>query len=74
MNNNNNGHFYGIWPLAKSKAQCAMQKMQEKHKVYKHKQCTNKKVSGHTTAKPRKNLHTAILVNKPKVQIDILQT
>ena len=26
----------------------------------------NKKVSGHTTAKPRKNLHTAISVNKPK--------
>ena len=68
---NNNGHFYGAWPQAKSKAQCAIQKMQEKCI---HTQCTIKKVSGHTTAKPRKNLHTASLVNKPKVQTDILQT
>ena len=89
-NNNNNEHFYGAWSLAKSRAQCAVQKAAVK--------CTNtydrqnKKVSGHTTAKScRKNWLTAISVNKPKlsvtkhdqtliwahtyiIQVDILQT
>ena len=29
-NNNNNGHFYGAWSLARSRAQCAVQKAAEK--------------------------------------------
>ena len=28
--NNNNGHFYGAWSLARSRAQCAVQKAAEK--------------------------------------------
>ena len=32
--------------------------------MYKHIQRQNQKVPGHTTAKPHKNLHTAISVNQ----------
>ena len=47
-NNNNNGHFYGAWSLARSRAQCAVQKNAEKFINTYNGQ--NKKVSGHTTA------------------------
>ena len=30
INNNNKGHFYGAWSLARSRAQCAVQKAAEK--------------------------------------------
>ena len=30
FHNNNNGHFYGTWSLARSRAQCAIQKAAEK--------------------------------------------
>ena len=65
--NNNNGHFYGAWSLARSRAQCAVQKAAEK--------CLNT-YSGHNKkgfrpydCQPRKNLHTAISVNKPKLLV-----
>ena len=54
--NNYNGHFYGAWSLARSRAQCAVQKAAEKYINTYNGQ--NKKVSG----QPRKNLHTAIKV------------
>ena len=47
-NDNNNGHFYGAWSLARSRAQCAVQKAAEKciityngqnKKMYNHIQC-----------------------------------
>ena len=65
--NNNNGHFYGAWSLARSRAQCAVQKAAEK--------CINtyngqiKKGFRPYDRQPRKNLHTAISVNKPKLSV-----
>ena len=65
--NNNNGHFYGAWSLARSRAQCTVQK--EAEKCINTYNGQNKKVSGHTTTQPCKNLHTAISVNKPKLSV-----
>ena len=65
--NNINGHFYGAWSLVKSKAQYAIQK--EAEKCINTYNGQNRKVSEHTTAKPRKNLHTAMLVYKPKLSV-----
>ena len=62
--NNNNGHFYGAWSLARSRAQGAVQKAAEKCINTYNGQ--NKKGFGPYDRQPRKNLHTAILVNKPK--------
>ena len=53
--------------LARSRAHCAVQNEAEKYINTYNGQ--NKKVSGHTTAKPRKNLHTAISVNKLKLSV-----
>ena len=49
-NNNNNRHFYGAWSLARSRAQCAVQKAAEKCINTYNGQNKIKKVSGHTTA------------------------
>ena len=65
--NNNNGHFYGTWSFARSRAQCTTQK--EAEKCINTYNGQNKKVSGHMTTKPCKNLHTAISVNKPKLSV-----
>ena len=66
-NNNNNGHFYGAWSLARSRAQCAVQKAAEKCINTYNGQ--NKKGLGPQDRQPRKNLHTAISVNKPKLLV-----
>ena len=55
-NNNNNGHFYGAWSLARSRAQCAVQKAAEKKCINTYNgqdlkiKIKNKKVSGYTPA------------------------
>ena len=66
-NNNDNGHFYGTWSLARSRAQCAVQKAAEKCINTYNGQ--NKKGFGPYDHQPRKNLHTAISVNKPKLSV-----
>ena len=65
--NNNNGHFYGAWSLARSRTQCAVQKAAEKCINTYNGQ--NKKGFGPYDRQPRKNLHTAISVNKPKLSV-----
>ena len=83
-NNNNTGHFYGAWSLARSRAQCAVQKAAEKCINTYNGQ--NEKGFRPYDRQPRKTLHTAISVNKPKlsvtklwfehtcmIQVDILQ-
>ena len=67
-NNNNNGHFSGTWSLARSRAQCAVQKAAEKCiNTYNGR---NKKGFGPHDRQTRKNLHTAISVNKPKYEVE----
>ena len=56
-NNNNTGHFYGAWSLARSRAQCAVQKAAENCINTYNGQ--NKKASGHTTAN-----HTRIYIQQ----------
>ena len=51
-NNNNNGHFYGAWSLARSRAQCAVQKAAEK--------CTNTYNGQNKTQKRRRKRFRAI--------------
>jgi len=61
INNNNKGHFYGTWSLARSRAQCAVQKAAEK--CIKHIQWTKKEKGFRPyDRQPRKNLHTSISV------------
>ena len=66
-NNNNNGHFYGAWSVARSRAQCTVQKAAEK--------CINtyngkiKKGFGPHNRQPCKNVRTAFSVNKPKLSV-----
>ena len=60
---NNNGHFYGAWSLARSRAQCAVQKCINTYNGQ------NKKGFRPYDRQPRKNLHTAISVNKPKFSV-----
>ena len=67
VNNNNNGHFYGAWSLARSRAECAVQKAAEKCINTYNRQ--NKKGFGPYDRQPRKKLHTAISVNKPKLSV-----
>ena len=70
INNNNTGHFYGAWSPARAWAQCAIPKEAEKCiNTYKGQNKKMSKVSGHMTANPHKNLHTAISVNKPKLSV-----
>ena len=99
-NNNNNGHFYGAWSLARSRAQCAVQKAaekcintyngQERKKekkkekkrfrpntyngqdfFFKERKKKKRKKKGFSlyAHQPRKNLHTGISVNKPKLPV-----
>ena len=65
--NNNNGHFYGAWSLARSRAQCAIQTAAEKCINTYNGQ--NKKGFRPYDHQPCKNLHTAISVNKPKLLV-----
>ena len=67
VNNNNNGHFYGAWSLARSRAQCAVQKAAENCINTYNGQ--NKKGFRPYDRQPRKNLHTAVSVNKPKLSV-----
>ena len=66
-NNNDNGHFYGTWSLARSRAQCAVQKAADKCINTYNGQ--NRKGFGPYDRQPRKNLHTAISGNKPKLSV-----
>ena len=67
FNNNNNGHFCGALSIGRSRAQCAIQKAAEKCiNIYNGQ---NKKGFGPYDCQPRKNLHTAISVNKPKLSV-----
>ena len=61
-NYNNNGHLYGAWSLARSRAQCAVQKAAEKCMNTYNGQ--NKKGFRPYNCQARKNLHPAISVNK----------
>ena len=53
INNNDNGHIYGAWSLARYIAHCTVQEEAEKF-INKY-NGQNKKVSGHMTAKPQYN-------------------
>ena len=69
VNNNNNGHFYGAWSLARSRTQCAVQKSAEKCINTYNGQ--NKKGFRPYDRQPRKNVHT-ISVNKPKLSVTFI--
>ena len=67
--NNNNGHFYGAWSLARSRAHCAVQKAAEKCINTYNGQGIKNKSFGLYARQPRKNLHTGISVNKPELPV-----
>ena len=67
--NNNNGHFYGAWSLARSRAQCAVQKAAEKCINTYNGQDIKNKSFGLYVRQPCKNLHTGISVNKLKLPV-----
>ena len=68
--NNNSGHFYGAWSVARSWAQCAIQKDAEKCiNTYNRERKRKKSSFRPYDCQPCKSLHTAILVNKPKLSV-----